>query len=97
MGNKYCWYCGNPVFPMKKQWKHPEFQGRAHRKTLDHIVPKCMGGLKINDGVPNVVVSCQDCNEEKDDLTLEEFRAVVAVREGTLTDVKRFWVFYGEI
>jgi hypothetical protein len=37
------------------------------------------------------------CNAEKGSLTVEEFRAVVAIREGYLRNVRDYWTFYGEL
>jgi hypothetical protein len=38
--------------------------------TLDHVVPQCRGGKNTWD---NLVTACFKCNNEKSDLTLEEF------------------------
>lgn len=37
--------------------------------NIDHVVPKCKGGLSV---WTNVVASCVDCNRRKDDRTPEE-------------------------
>lgn len=46
--------------------------GDDNRKalTLDHVVPKSKGG---KDRWSNLVTCCYDCNQEKADLTLEEW------------------------
>lgn len=38
--------------------------------TLDHVVPRSKGGKDTWD---NLVTSCYDCNQEKADLTIEEW------------------------
>lgn len=40
--------------------------------TFDHIVPKSYGGTKL-------VNACQPCNNEKADLSLEQFRTLKGV------------------
>lgn len=42
----------------------------SSRITLDHVVPKSKGG---SDHHSNLVASCKPCNEEKADLSLDEF------------------------
>lgn len=37
---------------------------------IDHVIPKSKGGT---DRVSNLVLSCHNCNQKKDDLSLEEF------------------------
>lgn len=39
--------------------------------TRDHIIPRAHGGKTTDD---NLVACCRDCNQQKGDLTLEEFR-----------------------
>ena len=43
---------------------------RAERYELDHVMPKSRGGT---DRVSNLVVSCQDCNIAKGNLSVKEF------------------------
>jgi 5-methylcytosine-specific restriction endonuclease McrA len=86
-----CWYCGSQLFGKKK--KHPV----RHRLTFDHQTPRCRGGTAVaEDGSKNLVKACAACNLEKGSLTVEEFRAVVAIREGYLKDVRQYWTFHGE-
>lgn len=42
---------------------------RLDEMTEDHIIPRSKGGKRIFD---NLVVACSDCNEKKDNKTLEE-------------------------
>jgi len=53
---------GNVCLYCKKELKYNEI-------TLDHIVPKSLGGREIN----NLAVSCLDCNRLKGSLLLTEF------------------------
>ena len=39
-------------------------------RTLDHMYPRDFGGISITD---NLVPSCVDCNQKKNNLTMEEF------------------------
>ena len=48
-----CFYCG--CFLTKN---HPE-------RTLDHVIPKCKEGT--SNRMWNLVISCRDCNSEKND------------------------------
>ena len=50
-----CGYCGKPL--------------KLEETTIDHVVPKCMGGRKIWE---NCVVSCRKCNEIKGNKSLKE-------------------------
>jgi len=45
-------------------------EGRKKLLTLDHVIPKSKGG---EDSWENLVTACKTCNNEKDDLTLEEY------------------------
>lgn len=39
--------------------------------TLDHIVPKCRGGL---DEIENLCLACQDCNDKKANRNAKKFK-----------------------
>lgn len=54
-------------------------------KTRDHLQPKSRKGS--NDG-SNLVDACRSCNTLKGQLTLEEFRAVMAYRAGEFKKMK---------
>lgn len=45
-------------------------EGDKRSLTLDHVIPKSRGG---RDTWENLVTSCKRCNQEKANLTLEEF------------------------
>ncbi len=57
----------------------------ARRRTREHLQPLSRGGEKVPE---NTVWACNRCNHEKRDLTVEEYRAVLAVRNG---EVPVFW------
>lgn len=44
--------------------------GDNHNLTLDHVIPKSKGGPNSWD---NLVTACKKCNNEKGDLSLEEY------------------------
>lgn len=44
--------------------------------TIDHVIPKSRGG---KDTWENLVTACFDCNQEKDDLSLEEYGKEIPV------------------
>lgn len=61
-----CFYCGSrPV-------REPNARSRGRLpETIDHIVPRSLGGRNIID---NILPSCRTCNRAKNDMTLDEFR-----------------------
>ena len=59
---------------------------KAERYELDHIVPRSRGGANR---VSNLVVSCHDCNVEKDNLSVEEFLADRPARLAKVRGVMR--------
>lgn len=52
--------------------------GSENRKTLtiDHVIPQCRGG---KDTWENLVTACFKCNQEKNDLSLEEYGKAIPV------------------
>ena len=54
-----CVYCEHPV--TNETWA--DF-------SLDHIIPKCDGGLRH---FTNLVTSCRHCNTQKNDLSLDQY------------------------
>lgn len=69
-----CYYCCNPLTPsyIKRGSIRP-----PTASTRDHLVPKCRGGSYIPD---NIVQACAGCNEEKGQLTSEEYLIVLYFR-----------------
>ena len=55
--------------------------------TIDHIVPQSKGG---KDTVENTVPSCQLCNNQKSDRTVEEFRDFIANLTEALDENKQY-------
>lgn len=50
-------------------------------KTLDHIVPRSLGG---KDNLDNLVPCCKPCNSMKITKSVEEFRELMRKKDGTL-------------
>ncbi len=66
--NNRCFYCGCRCTAEGK-----------HRATLDHLLPRSRGGLSVT---ANLVLACQECNTDKADLTLEEYRLGIKPQVG---------------
>ena len=49
-----------------------------HTRTLDHIVPRSRGSAKWD--LSNVVIACHECNQERGNLAVDEWAAVLIVR-----------------
>lgn len=63
--------------------------GSAGAVTFDHVVPTSRGGDWHHN---NVVLACEPCNKDKDNRTLEEWRAgVIFHRRHCRTDDERAW------
>lgn len=62
--------------------------GKRHLLTLDHVDPQAKGGGNTWD---NLVTACFDCNQEKADLTIEEYveKVMEEGRDITWPDPKR--------
>jgi 5-methylcytosine-specific restriction endonuclease McrA len=56
-----CFYCGTPFTP-----------AGARQRTVDHRVPRALGGTE---GLANLVFACRSCNQRKGDLPEDEFVA----------------------
>lgn len=71
-GDTCCCYCGvQMLIREKRDPPHPQ------RLTRDHVVPRSKGGRLI-------VECCSKCNLDKGILSLEEFRLVLAYRNGKI-------------
>lgn len=57
-----CWYCGCALNGAGQLSNH-----------IDHVLPVSKGGGNDPD---NLVASCRNCNTEKGDMTLKEFRVI---------------------
>ncbi len=60
--------------------------GKAGKMTRDHVVPKSKGGTSRHN---NILPACYDCNQEKKNLSLEEYRVYRRKKTGMTH-------FYGE-
>lgn len=70
----FCFYCGRQV----RAWKNvPRVEPPPDTRTADHVLPQCRGGK-----YGKLVTACLACNRDKNHLTLDEFRVVVAFRAG---------------
>jgi 5-methylcytosine-specific restriction endonuclease McrA len=76
---KTCFYCGVELTPPPKLARHQKFIFPETTRTWDHQIPKSRGGHNI---AHNRVPCCQGCNVDKGGLTAEEYRVVVAFRNG---------------
>lgn len=70
----FCFYCGRSVCAWKQKLGMPP---PPDMRTADHLHPKSKGGTKI-------VTACHKCNDEKRDLTLDEYRLIRAFRAGKI-------------
>lgn len=75
---KKCFYCGIDTTPPfnKRKVTQP-----TTTLTWDHQIPKCRGGKYLPH---NQVPACQQCNVDKGGLTAEEYRVVIAFRNGLI-------------
>lgn len=63
------WKCAYCQRPMRKK-RHKDFCGQE--ATVDHVVPISRGG---GNWKSNLVMACAKCNQDKDDMTGDEYRA----------------------
>lgn len=84
-----CYYCHGVLTPsyIRRGSVRP-----STASTRDHMVPKCRGGSYIPD---NIVQSCAGCNEEKGQLTSDEYLIVLLFRK--LTFIRKGLSYYCNI
>jgi 5-methylcytosine-specific restriction endonuclease McrA len=82
---KLCWFCG---IAMTEKGPRPKAE------TREHLTPKVRGG---SHGRSQVVRACRACNLDKGHLTLEEYRLVVAYRNGLVQTYETALRFHGEL
>jgi 5-methylcytosine-specific restriction endonuclease McrA len=70
----------------RRRRQHHRGYGKLER-TTDHLTPKSRGGRSI---LENVVACHRKCNDDKKDMTLEEYRIVIAARKGSPVDQFKF-------
>ena len=64
-GTRHCPCCG-----IQLTWKAQPRTVQKNLATVDHIIPKSMGG---SNSVKNMFVMCRDCNEKRGDSCFVEF------------------------
>lgn len=67
-GSLCCVYCQKNNLIIEDEGMYVKSHVKA---TIDHIIPVSKGGEVFS--TKNVVVSCEKCNQLKDDLTLQDF------------------------
>ena len=85
-GSDQCFYCGQGLVQGADQPKSPV---HPRTRTRDHVVPKSKGGDKK-------VWACWACNSDKTNLTLDEYRLLLAYRNGMFPDIRIPYWFHGE-
>jgi 5-methylcytosine-specific restriction endonuclease McrA len=86
-----CFYCDVMIYKkVKSRGNGTRSKKRYPPATDDHVVPRSRGGYQSR-----LVDCCEDCNNAKAALTLEEFRVVLAFRYGYIHGVE--FRFPGEI
>jgi 5-methylcytosine-specific restriction endonuclease McrA len=65
-----CSYCGRKTEPLKRGLSRA-----AHLATLDHVIPRSMGGQLFAN---NLVLACQGCNNERGTMEAGAFRVMKA-------------------
>lgn len=73
---KQCAYCGNPFY-------------FGEDKTIDHIVPKSHG---TDEKSSNKVVVCYACNQNKNAISLKQFREQV-----NKENIKQYLISFGDL
>lgn len=53
---------------LKQDGKHCQFCGSTRNLTIDHIIPRSLGGRRNRE---NVIVLCKSCNERKGNRLVE--------------------------
>jgi 5-methylcytosine-specific restriction endonuclease McrA len=82
-----CWYCGRQtlVFSLNVGRK-----GAANQFSIDHVMPRCLGGANDLD---NLVPVCRSCNGAKRGKTLEQFREMLKWQEiGRFSETQIEWL-----
>ena len=79
MTTKPCFYCGIPTYKHKPKKGHPQ----PHcKRSRDHLIPKVRGGKSVPE---NIVISCERCNQDKGQLTYDEYQVVLRFRRGEIS------------
>jgi 5-methylcytosine-specific restriction endonuclease McrA len=70
-----CYYCGKEMVPSTTRRGVTRVK---EAQTKDHKIPKCRGGSLAQN---NTVLACAGCNEEKGQLTADEYILVLGYRK----------------
>ena len=73
--NHTCLYCGDSIYDTADLVL-----------TLDHIVPRVLGGHNMQD---NLVTACRECNSSKKDRPLKQFLQVLSDRGVDTTKIAK--------
>lgn len=66
--NYRCRYCGIQVIPPQR--RKPETSNFHDAATIDHLLPRCRGGVT---SLANCVTACWKCNHMKANMTVKDF------------------------
>lgn len=78
MGKYQCYYCGCELVKVEHAAGVPV---PPNAFSLDHRRPRCRGGRGL---LKNKVPACYKCNLDKGNLTIEEYRVVLAFRANVI-------------
>ena len=85
--NGKCIYCGVQLMDVEES-RQPRFNRARYRFTVDHFVPKKLGGTNK---IQNLVPSCGGCNNRKRNMLPQNYLAERA--KGTWLEADRFAQF----
>lgn len=57
-----CWYCGCKLLALEEIQKLPNGEVPPNYPTLDHVIPRLVGG---GDSLDNLRAACPECNNAK--------------------------------
>ena len=75
----YCYYCGCETVIDKGKKGHPQ---PKNKRSRDHLVPRARGGKSVPE---NIVTACERCNQDKGQLTYDEYQVVLKFRRGEIS------------
>lgn len=76
----YCHYCGiKTVVDRENKRGRPQ---PPNKRTRDHLIPRVRGGSSVPH---NTVTACERCNQDKGQLTYEEYQIVLKFRRGEIS------------
>jgi len=75
----FCFYCNCEIFKGSRQHAR-----KFPKHTWDHIIPKSRTGRGQRG---TIVPACLWCNSQKGNLTIEEYRVLLAFRYGWISNI----------